>query len=58
MLSQKAIHELKKIHQEETGVVLTDQETLEMGTRLLMMFKGFYQSMTLTGKNHESQTGK
>jgi hypothetical protein len=45
MLSPKAINDLKKIHQEETGVVLTDQEVLEMGTRLLMMFKGFYQSI-------------
>lgn len=37
-LTQRAINELKMIHREETGEVLSDEEAWEMGNRLLRVF--------------------
>ncbi len=39
MITEKAIKELKQIHFKETGKMLSDQEALEMGTRLLGLFR-------------------
>jgi len=38
-LNQKAIDELKKIHFEEFGEELTNQEAWDMGIRLVNLFK-------------------
>lgn len=38
-MSKEALEELKQIHFKETGEMLLDQETLEMGTRLLGLFR-------------------
>ena len=37
-LTQRAIDELKTIHREETGEILSDEEAWEMGNRLLRVF--------------------
>lgn len=38
-LSKEALEELKQIHFNETGEMLSDQEALEMGTRILGLFR-------------------
>lgn len=38
-LSQKAIEELKMIYREEFGEALPDEQALEMGQRLLRLFR-------------------
>ena len=38
-LPKEAIEELKQIHLKETGEMLSDQVALEMGTRLLGLFR-------------------
>lgn len=39
MLSRQALEELKTIYREEYGEILTDQEALEIGQRLLSLFQ-------------------
>jgi hypothetical protein len=43
MVSKKAIQEFKDIYLKEYGVELSDKEALELGTRLLLMFKAIYR---------------
>jgi hypothetical protein len=39
MISKEAIEKLKQIYWKETGKELSDSEALEMGTRLLDLFR-------------------
>ncbi|MCL4873540.1 hypothetical protein KJ039_05620 [bacterium] len=44
-ISHEDIEKLKKIYQEETGEILSDAEALEMGQRLLALFKIIYRPL-------------
>ncbi|CAG0940564.1 hypothetical protein BROC_01086 [Candidatus Brocadiaceae bacterium] len=44
-ISQQDIEKLKKIYQEETGAILSDVDALEMGQRLLTLFKIIYRPL-------------
>lgn len=39
LITKEDIEELKKIHLQQTGEKISDQETLEMGTRLVMLMR-------------------
>jgi hypothetical protein len=50
-LDQNAINELKKIHFQEFGEELTNEEALDMGISLLRLFKALGRKCSMSEKN-------
>ncbi len=48
-IDTKALQELKLIHFEETGQRLTDEQALDMGIRLINLFKVITKPINLDG---------
>ena len=56
MLPPEAIKELKAIHKEESNEEISDEEALEMGLRLINLFRVIYQP--IPGENNEFKKSK
>ena len=54
MITKEELQELKDIHLENTGEEMSDQEALEMGTRLLNLFRVIGKD--LTGNKYSVKT--
>lgn len=52
-IDSKDLAELQKIHFEETGQRLNDEQTLEMGTRLLTLFKVLLKPIEINNSSED-----
>lgn len=43
MISEKALKEFKEIYKEEFGEDISDEEAIDLGTRLINLFKVIYR---------------